>query len=640
MEGHTYCKFSRCNKIYNFEEKEEEQKVMRKRNLRVKIAAVVLGAAVALGTMSPTLATRAMGLEGTESVETEMEQRGVAADLTISNARELNEFAQKVNNGNDYEDKVIKLTNDIVFDGVTVNNFTPIGLERSFSGIFDGCGYTISGIDVTNQQYAALFGNIIGGEVKNVVLKNSSFSGKWCAAGICAEFWDGTISNCHVYNCTIYTGNLGMKDYGKAGAISAQVAWNGGSAIIKNCSSNSIVKSEVGYIGGIAGYFGKGSIVNCCNNGIVTGGGGTAVGGICGYVNGTVQNCFNTGSITGADQRGGIVGYGGSGSIVANCYTLDTAATTNFGSMNGTERECKAYSDAYMQSADFLNQLNANRGSNGDWFRWELRADSVYPQQVKLTNIAKCNAGLAAGSCVYNGKSQTPAVSITDGSYSLVQDVDYTISYTNNVDAGNATAIISGNGMYTGDITIPFTIQKANRAISYKKSITKTYGAKAFSLGAKLTAGSGKLSYSTSNAKVAKVDGTGNVTIKGTGKAVISISCSGDKNHNAGAVSSTITVKPKQQSVSAKMNGGKMKITWKKDSKASGYQIQYASNKSFSKNCKTITVSKKGKTSQSVGKLKKGKAYYVRVRSYKTISENGQKTIVAGAWSKAKKASR
>lgn len=69
---------------------------MRKRNLRVKIAAVVLGAAVALGTMSPTLLTQAAGLEGTESVETEMEQRGVAADLTISNARELNEFAQKV----------------------------------------------------------------------------------------------------------------------------------------------------------------------------------------------------------------------------------------------------------------------------------------------------------------------------------------------------------------------------------------------------------------------------------------------------------------------------------------------------------------------------------------------------------------
>lgn len=610
---------------------------MKKRNLKVRIAAVVLGAAVALGTMSPTLLTQAAGLEGTESVETEMEQRGVAADLTISNARELNEFAQKVNNGNDYKGKVIKLTNDIVFDGVTVNNFTPIGGNgKWFSGTFDGCGYTISGIDVTNQSCAALFGDVSEGTIKNVIVKDCSFSNasiSGSVAGIAAYLKSGTILNCHVKNCSI------KQTYTYRGAVGAIVGDADNKSTIVNCSANSIVENRRGYTGGIVGAFGSGLIANCYNMGSVVGN-DYSVGGICGYTYGTVQNCYNTGKITGTKISGGIVGDGRSDSIVANCYTLDTAATANFGSMTGTERECKAYSDAYMQSADFLNQLNANRGSNADWFRWELRADSVYSQQVKLTNITKCNAGLAAGSCVYNGQPQTPAVSLTDGSYSLVQDADYTISYTNNVDAGNATAVISGNGMYTGDITIPFTIQKANPAISYKKSITKTYGAKAFSLGAKLTAGSGKLSYSTSNAKVAKVDGTGKVTIKGTGKAVIFITCPGDKNHNAGAVSSTITVKPKQQSASAKMNGGKMKITWKKDSKANGYQIQYASNKSFSKNCKTITVSKKGKTSQSVGKLKKGKAYYVRVRSYKTISENGQKSIVAGAWSKAKKASR
>lgn len=610
---------------------------MRKRNLRVKIAAVVLGAAVALGTMSPTLLTQAAGLEGTESVETEIEQRGVAADLTISNARELNEFAQKVNNGNNYKGKVVKLTNNIVFDGVTVNNFTPIGNKKDFSGTFDGCGYTISGIDVTNQSGAALFGGVHEGTIKNVIVEKCSFSNDaGSVAGIVARLSSGTILNCHVKNCNIKRTSYSL--WG-VGAIVGCANYNNRKSTIVNCSTNSRIECGSGCTGGIVGEFGDGLIANCYNMGNVVGN-SAAAGGICGYTYGTIQNCYNTGKITGTGKVGGIVGEGSTGSIVANCYTLDTAATTNFGSMKGTERECKAYSDAYMKSADFLNQLNTNRGSNADWFRWELRADSVYPQQVKLTNITKCNVGLAAGSCVYNGKPQTPAVSITDGSYSLMQDADYTISYTNNVEAGNATAVISGTGMYTGDITIPFTIQKANPAISYKKSFTKTYGTKAFSLGAKLTAGSGKLSYSTSNAKVAKVDGTGKVTIKGTGKAVISITCPGDKNHNAGAVSSTITVKPKQQSAFAKMNGGKMKITWKKDSKASGYQIQYASNKSFSRNCKTITVSKKGKTSQSVGKLKKGKAYYVRVRSYKTISENGQKTIVAGAWSKAKKTSR
>ena len=36
-----------------------------------------------------------------------MVTKAAPADLTISSARELNEFAQKVNNGNTYEGKVV-----------------------------------------------------------------------------------------------------------------------------------------------------------------------------------------------------------------------------------------------------------------------------------------------------------------------------------------------------------------------------------------------------------------------------------------------------------------------------------------------------------------------------------------------------
>lgn len=74
------------------------------------------------------------------------------------------------------------------------------------------------------------------------------------------------------------------------------------------------------------------------------------------------------------------------------------------------------------------------------------------------------------------------------------------------------------------------------------------------------------------------------------------------------------------------------KITWKKVSGASGYQIQYSTNKKFKSGNKTYTAKKGSTTSATVKKLKSKKTYYVRVRAYKSI--NGKK--VYSAWSKVK----
>jgi len=73
-------------------------------------------------------------------------------------------------------------------------------------------------------------------------------------------------------------------------------------------------------------------------------------------------------------------------------------------------------------------------------------------------------------------------------------------------------------------------------------------------------------------------------------------------------------------------------VSYKKAAEAKGYQIQYATNKKFTKNKKTVTV-KGGKTvKKEIKKLKKGKKYYVRVRAYKVI--NGKK--VYSTWSNTK----
>ena len=83
----------------------------------------------------------------------------------------------------------------------------------------------------------------------------------------------------------------------------------------------------------------------------------------------------------------------------------------------------------------------------------------------------------------------------------------------------------------------------------------------------------------------------------------------------------------------SKLTAGKKSFTatWKKAPTVDGYQIQYATNKKFTK-AKSVTI-KKGKTTKTtVKKLKAKQKYFVRVRAYKTI--NGKK--VYSAWSKAK----
>ena len=55
-------------------------------------------------------------------------------------------------------------------------------------------------------------------------------------------------------------------------------------------------------------------------------------------------------------------------------------------------------------------------------------------------------------------------------------------------------------------------------------------------------------------------------------------------------------------------------------SRITGYQIQVATNSAFTKNAKKVTKTKYTSTSKKITKLKKKKKYYVRVRTYKTVS--------------------
>lgn len=75
-----------------------------------------------------------------------------------------------------------------------------------------------------------------------------------------------------------------------------------------------------------------------------------------------------------------------------------------------------------------------------------------------------------------------------------------------------------------------------------------------------------------------------------------------------------------------------IKVTWKKLSGVSGYQIRIGTNKKMTKNKKVITVKKAKTVTKTIKKLKKNKKYFVKVRAYKKV--NGKKKW--GSWSKVK----
>ena len=64
---------------------------------------------------------------------------------------------------------------------------------------------------------------------------------------------------------------------------------------------------------------------------------------------------------------------------------------------------------------------------------------------------------------IYTGKEITPAVVIKDGSTTLTQNKDYTVSYSQNIEIGEAKVTIIGIGNYSGKILKTFNIKEQER---------------------------------------------------------------------------------------------------------------------------------------------------------------------------------
>ncbi len=143
---------------------------------------------------------------------------GTANDpYIIMDRYQLDLLAQKVWSGTNYSGKYFKLGADITYShstdwnntSSTENNFTSIGgWGKSFRGIFDGDGHSISGIRIykngnaNSDECQGLFGLATYATVKNLVLYDINIVGK-DQVGVVVGSADGTIQDCYVYNSRV-----------------------------------------------------------------------------------------------------------------------------------------------------------------------------------------------------------------------------------------------------------------------------------------------------------------------------------------------------------------------------------------------------------------------------------------------------
>ena len=175
------------------------------------------------------------------------------------------------------------------------------------------------------------------------------------------------------------------------------------------------------------------------------------------------------------------------------------------------------------------------------------------------------------------------------------------------------------------------TVSNVNLSVG-RKTVKVAYAKKTLNLNIKAEKGA-SVSVKSANKKVVSIDKKKRAVICGTGKTEITVTASLNGKKTT-VLKIPVSITPIRQSAPAlkSSKSRQMTVSWKKDTRATGYQVMYSTDKKFRKNVKTVNIKKYKTTHCTVKKLARNKRYYVRVRSYKKVS--GGKLY--GSWSSTK----
>ena len=210
----------------------------------------------------------------------------------------------------------------------------------SFTGVFDGAGYTISNLYINSStaEYGGLFG-VSAGKIANVQLSgiDYNFTGGIKSIGGLVGYnlgitsalagsvrnvqTSGKITASNLTSGAVFIGGIVGTNASTVAGVSGTPVLTNAMCIIKDAVSKVDITASGStniYAGGIAGYnsYSKvynetGVIENVKNEGAisVTDSSQAKTGGIVGNNNGQVSKAENTGAVTGTWHVGGILGY-------------------------------------------------------------------------------------------------------------------------------------------------------------------------------------------------------------------------------------------------------------------------------------------------------------------------------------------
>lgn len=197
-------------------------------------------------------------------------------DVYIANASDMAAFRDKVNAGDTYAGKTVRLMNDIDFNGA---NWTPVGVDTRFMGTFDGMNHSIKNATIvygkpSGSSYygGGFFSNISGATIKNV-----TFEGFTVNSGKVREGTENIyIGNIYGVACGYAYGNSTfekvtvknshVEGYGKIGAILGYAASSGVTYTFTDCSVENTEVVGVYNLGGLFGTMGVSTLkVNNCD---------------------------------------------------------------------------------------------------------------------------------------------------------------------------------------------------------------------------------------------------------------------------------------------------------------------------------------------------------------------------------------
>lgn len=190
-----------------------------------------------------------------------------------------------------------------------------------------------------------------------------------------------------------------------------------------------------------------------------------------------------------------------------------------------------------------------------------LYSDGVTSQTNIIVNNAvpmgELTVTLNSNSFNYTGNEIKPTVTVKDGSTTLNEGTNYSLTYENNINAGIATVTITGKGKYTGSITKTYTINKIQATCTISNLPTLAYpGSKSGTFAYSCT-GDGAITVSSGNniITVNKTSNTsGTITANNVGSSSVIVNQAEGTNYYKANATKDITVTASAYTVTLNAN--------------------------------------------------------------------------------------